>query len=244
MKKLICLISLLILLTGCNSENNENDVENKQEELAQEDAKDYEHLQEMVEFYDDIVDDGLPYAVKSLAKNVSDCENKCQSQYMTYEDAQELVKTEAYDEWFNENYVKPISNLTSKQEDVKEDSPVEIIDIFETVSITGKDELNVVVKNNGTEAVKYFEAYAVFWDNNGYPVKANFGYDEVMGIMAENPNLTVGESTTWTWQPYVAGDDFGKAEVFISKVELYDGTVWEDSSASSKAVKRFSEVNK
>ena len=249
MKKLIYLISLMILLAGCNSENNENDVENKQEELvqeelAQEDAKDYEHLQKMVEYYDDIVDDGLPYAVKILAKNVNDCENKCQSQYMTYEDAQELVETEAYDEWFDANYVKPTSTQTPQVEVVQEPCPIEITSVYDEPDIIGNDTLNIVVKNNGTEAVKYFEAFAVFWDNNGYPLKSNFGYDEVVRIYTENPNLTVGDSATWTWQPYVSGDDFGKAEIFVSKVELYDGTVWEDINASSKAVKRFSELNK
>ena len=129
-------------------------------------------------------------------------------------------------------------------EEVKEPSPLEITDIFDEADSIGQDTLNVVVKNNGTEAVKYFEAYAVFWDNNGYPLKANFGYDQIIKINSENPNLKPGESATWSWQPYVDGNDFGKAEVFISKVELYDETIWEDANAQAKAEKRFTELNK
>ena len=111
MKRLIVLLGLIVMLAGCGSQQNENNDQENEESLVQEDEKDYDYLQKMVNHYEDIVDDGLSYAVKNLAKFVFDCENKCQSQYMTYEDAQELVETQAYDEWFNENYISPVADI-------------------------------------------------------------------------------------------------------------------------------------
>lgn len=112
MKKLMILLGLGLVLTGCESKEPEKEIEENQESEVQGEEKDYEHLQKMVDYYDDIVDDGLPYAVKHLAKFVSDCENKCQSLYMAYEDSLKLIETQAFDEWFDENYVKPIPNTT------------------------------------------------------------------------------------------------------------------------------------
>lgn len=100
------------MLAGCEGKEPVEDVAENQELETQEEEKDYENLQKMVDFYDKVVGDGLPHGVKNLAKNLSNCDNKCKSEYMTYEDAQELVETEAYNEWFDENYVKPVPNTT------------------------------------------------------------------------------------------------------------------------------------
>ena len=159
--------------------------------------------------------------------------------------ANESVETTELTEEEATNEVEEAPTQEAEEvEEVQEPCPVEITEIFDKADMIGNETLNIVVKNNGTEAVKYFEAYAVFWDNNGYPIKANFGYDEIIKINSDNPNLPVGETDTWSWQPYVDGDDFGKAEVFISKVELYDGTIWENTSAQETATKRFEQLNK
>lgn len=121
MKRLIVLLGLIVMLAGCASQQNENSEQENEELEVQKVEKDYNQLQKRVEFYDDIIDDGLSYAVKNLAKSVSDCEGQCQSQYMTYEESLGLVQTQAYDEWFERNYEKFNGSLTDVSVD-KEDN--------------------------------------------------------------------------------------------------------------------------
>lgn len=94
---------------------------------------------------------------------------------------------------------------------------------------------NVSYINNGNEAVKLLEFYICAWDDNGYPLKLNFGYDNYTLCEIEQPNTLKGATDKYTWTTYSADNKKVKEyKAVVSKVELYDGTTWVNNKAEDE----------
>lgn len=110
MKRLMILLGLVVMLAGCSnqqSENNEQEVFNNQESSIEEVEEDYSDIQKKIQQNDEALSRGREYAVQHIVENLVNCEGKCTSKHMTYEDALALSETEAYDEWFKEYFAIP-----------------------------------------------------------------------------------------------------------------------------------------
>lgn len=116
------------------------------------------------------------------------------------------------------------TTTTDNKEEVKNEPPV-----VEIVSATlDRDSIDnqvakVQFKNISDKVIKQIDFTIFSYDENGYPVKVQFNYDDYLNCKLEK-TLQPNESSSadWQWNLYNEGTDIAEIKVVIHKVMFYD----------------------
>ncbi|WP_147534343.1 DUF5780 domain-containing protein [Bacillus marasmi] len=111
---------------------------------------------------------------------------------------------------------------TAPVEEVKDQTDVLITAINTSKDIIGEDTVTLVVQNNTDKVLKNITVGITGYDADGFPIKLNFGYDDVYGGKAENVNLQPGQSKDYSWTVYSKEHNLAKAKACINTYEFYD----------------------